>query len=155
MIPSDKDDPTFLERTPDGNFAYKPLQRRVAESVLSQGGKIKLVGSDATIARLPDLPKGSIRIEEIDLGGVASIPAEEIELITKLTASLKRLVLPKIGVSRRQLDEIRECACRTARSNARRKLLDATCRPDYSGGLAAFGPLSGRVSKMRRAWRSN
>ena len=84
VIPSDKDDPTFLERTPDGNFVYKPLQRRVAESVLSQGGKIKLAGSDATIVRLPDLPKGSLRIEEIDLAGVASIPADEIDLIKKL-----------------------------------------------------------------------
>ncbi|HUE15421.1 MAG TPA: hypothetical protein VMR25_14740, partial [Planctomycetaceae bacterium] len=108
VIVSEKEDPTLLERTPDGRLIYTPLQRRVAESILSQGGKLKLVGSDMTVARAPDLPQGRIRIEGIDLGGVASIPAEEIELIKKLAASLKRLVLPKTGVSERQLDELRK-----------------------------------------------
>jgi predicted Ser/Thr protein kinase len=108
VIVSEKDDPTLLERTSDGNFVYTPLQRRVAESILSRGGRLKLVGSDMTVARAPDLPQGRIRIEAIDLGGVASIPAEEIELIKKVAASLKRLVLPKTGVSERQLDELRK-----------------------------------------------
>jgi predicted Ser/Thr protein kinase len=108
VIVSEKDDPTLLERTPDGRFVYTPLQRRVAKSILSQGGKLKLVGSEVTVARAPDLPQGRIRIEGIDLGGVASIPAEEIELIKKLAVSLKRLVLPKTGVSERQLDELRK-----------------------------------------------
>jgi hypothetical protein len=118
VIVSDPEDPTLLERTADGNFAYTPIQRRVAESVLAQGGKIKLVGAASPVARLPDLPKGSIRIEEIDLAGVASVPPEETDLITRLTGSLKRLVVPKSGVSQRQLDALhqalRDCEIKRA-----------------------------------------
>jgi hypothetical protein len=107
-IVSDEDDPKILEKTKDGKFPITPLHQRVAEWVLSQGGKIKLVGSDAAIAGVQDLPKGKLQIAEIDLGGIPSIPVDEMGLIEKLTKHLKRVVLPKTGVSPRQLDELRK-----------------------------------------------
>jgi predicted Ser/Thr protein kinase len=107
-VVSDEDDPKILEKTKDGKFPITPLHQRVAEWVLSQGGKIKLVGSDAAIAAVQDLPKGKLQIAEIDLAAIPSIPVDEMGLIEKLTKHLKRLVLPKTGVSQRQLDELRK-----------------------------------------------
>jgi predicted Ser/Thr protein kinase len=107
-VVSDEDDPKILERTKDGKFPITPLHQRVAEWVLSQGGKIKLVGSDATLATVQDLPKGKLQIAEIDLSGIPSIPVDEMGLIEKLTKHLKRLTLPKTGVSPRELDELRK-----------------------------------------------
>ena len=39
VIHSDKDNPTVLAKTPDGDITYTPLRRRVAESVIALGGK--------------------------------------------------------------------------------------------------------------------
>jgi predicted Ser/Thr protein kinase len=109
-IPSGSDDDlTLLERGSDGNWAYKPLHRHIAEVVLARGGKLKLVGSDAVLAQAADLPTtGSLHIEEINLAGAKTFPGEEIELIKKLTKTLKRLLLPKTGFTDRQFNELRE-----------------------------------------------
>ena len=119
-IPSGTEDPTLLERGSDGNWVYKPLQQHVAESVLARGGKLKLVGSDTVIAHAPDLPtSGSLHIEEINLAGTKAFPGEEIELIKKLTKTLKRLLLPKSGVSDRQFSELRDALkdCKVERAS--------------------------------------
>jgi serine/threonine protein kinase len=109
-IPSGTDDDsTLVEQSPDGNWVYKPLQRHIAEVVLGRGGKLKLVGSDAVVVRAPDLPTtGSVHIEEIDLAGAKAFPGPEVELLKKLTKTLKRLLLPKAGFSDHQLNELRE-----------------------------------------------
>jgi hypothetical protein len=107
VIVSDKDDPTLLERTAQGNFVYTPLQRRVAEAVLAQGGKVKLKGAEASITRATDLPKGRLHLEAIDLGGVTSFGSDEVDLIKKLQGSLKQVILPKRGISQTQIDELR------------------------------------------------
>jgi hypothetical protein len=109
-IPSGSDDDsTLLERGSDGNWAYKPLHRHIAEVVLARGGKLKLVGSDAILAQAADLPtSGSLHIEEINLTGAKAFPGEDVELIKKLTKTLKRLQLPKSGLSDRQFNELRE-----------------------------------------------
>jgi hypothetical protein len=108
VIYSEKDNPTFLERTSDGDFRYTSLRRRVAELVIAQGGKVKLVGADTPIARAADLPTEHIRIEEIDLNGVSSVAAIDFDLIKRLKVSLQRLLLPKTGLSNRQIEELKE-----------------------------------------------
>ncbi|HEX4071946.1 MAG TPA: serine/threonine-protein kinase [Planctomycetaceae bacterium] len=108
-IPSGTEDPTLLEHGSDGKWVFKPLQQHVAESVLARGGKLKLVGSDAILAQAADLPtSGSLHIEEINLAGAKAFPGEDVELIKKLTKTLKRLQLPKSGFSDRQFNELRE-----------------------------------------------
>jgi len=108
VIYSEKENPTFLERTSEGDFRYTSLRRRVAELVLAQGGKVKLVGADTPIARAADLPTEHIRIEEIDLSRVTSIATIDFDLIKRLKVSLKRLLLPNVGLSRQQIEELRE-----------------------------------------------
>jgi hypothetical protein len=109
LVTSDKDDPTLLVTTSEGDFAYAPLQQYVAEWALSEGGKVKLVGTDTPIVGLQSLPNRKIRLEEIDLSAIASLSTEDASeergLIKRLT-SLKRLILPKTGVSQRLLGEL-------------------------------------------------
>jgi hypothetical protein len=94
VIHSDKDNPTLLEKTSDGDISYTPLRRRIAEQVLGQKGQIKVAGSDVAITRTADLPASRVAIDEIDLSAVQSIDAIDFDLIKMLKASLKRLVLP-------------------------------------------------------------
>jgi serine/threonine protein kinase len=95
VIHSEKDNPTVLEKTSDGDISYSPLRRRIAEQVLAQKGQIKVAGSDVAITRAADLPTGRVGIDEIDLSAVQSIDAIDFDLIKRLKASLKRLVVPK------------------------------------------------------------
>jgi serine/threonine protein kinase len=108
VIYSEKDNPTFLERTSDGDFRYTPLRRRVAELVLTQGGKVKLVGLDTPVARVADLPADHVRIEEIDLSGATSIATIDFDLIKRLKVSLRRLLLPRAGLASQQIEELKE-----------------------------------------------
>ena len=172
-IPSGTEDPTLLERGSDGNWVYKPLQQHVAESVLARGGKLKLVGSDTVIAHAPDLPtSGSLHIEEINLAGTKAFPGEEIELIKKLTKTLKRLLLPKSGVSDRQFSELRDALkdCKVERGVgkflmrsgsptiltngqflARTRAPISKARPWRFSSVSAAAPKKGERSILRRA----
>jgi hypothetical protein len=107
VIHSEKDNPTVLEKTSDGDISYTPLRRRIAEQVLAQQGQIKVAGSDVAITRAADLPTGRVGIDEIDLSAVQSIDAIDFDLIKRLKASLKRLVVPR-GFSQSRIQGLAE-----------------------------------------------
>jgi predicted Ser/Thr protein kinase len=95
VIYSEKDNPTVLEKTSKGDISYTPLRRRVAQTVLSLGGQIRLVGSEAWVTKKEELPIGHVRLDGIDLTAVKPIESVDFDLIKRLHASLKVLRLPK------------------------------------------------------------
>ena len=107
VIHSDKDNPTVLAKTPDGDITYTPLRRRVAESVIALGGQIRLVGNEAWIAKKDDLPTGHVRLDGIDLTMVKSMDSVDFDLIKRLHASLKLLSLPKT-IAKDKLNDLKE-----------------------------------------------
>jgi serine/threonine protein kinase len=107
VIYSEKDNPTVLEKTSDGDISYTPLRRRVAESVILLGGQIRLVGTEAWVAKKEDLPSGHLRLDGIDLTAVKPLDSVDFDLIKRLHASLKLLRLPK-GVSKDKLNDLSE-----------------------------------------------
>jgi serine/threonine protein kinase len=107
VIYSDKDNPTVLEKTSEGDIRYTSLRRLVAESVMSLGGRVRLVGSEAWVAKKEDLPSGHLRLDGVDLTGVKSLDSVDFDLIKRLHASLKLLRLPKT-VSKDKLNDLQE-----------------------------------------------
>jgi hypothetical protein len=87
----------------DGKLTRKRHHRLVAEWVLSHGGKVTLAGSTDPLDNVEALPDGQLAVEQIDLQGVKLLPPFEIERISRIS-KLKRLVLPKSGVSKKQRD---------------------------------------------------
>lgn len=106
---SEKDNPTVLLKTSDGDISYTPLRRHVAESVVSLGGKIRLVGTETWTTKKDDLPPPTVhlRLDGIDLTGVKSMDLVDFDLIKKLQASLKVLRLPK-NISKEKLKDLSE-----------------------------------------------
>jgi hypothetical protein len=90
-----------------GEFVRKRSHRLVAELVLARGGKVKLKGGTESLEKLDDLPANKdlpdnkLELTEINLQEVKSISPEDLKRIGHVT-SLERLVLPKVGVSKRQ-----------------------------------------------------
>jgi hypothetical protein len=107
VIYSDKENPTVLSKTPDGDITYTPLRRRVAESVIALGGQIRLVGSEIWIAKKDDLPTGHVRLDGIDLTTAKSLDSVDFDLIKRLHASLKLLSLPKT-ITKDKLSDLKE-----------------------------------------------
>jgi tRNA A-37 threonylcarbamoyl transferase component Bud32 len=87
----------------DGKLTRKRHHRLVAEWVLSHGGKVTLAGSTDPLDNVEALPDGQLAVDQIDLQGVKQLPPFEIERISRIS-KLKRLVLPKSGVSKKQRD---------------------------------------------------
>ena len=106
QVVSDKNNPTFIELTPDGKVRLSLLHHLLARSVILSGGTVRQAGSDKRMTVVEDIPANPIEIEEIDLSGVKKVPVEEIELIKKLGPSLKLLVLPRTAVSHHQIEEL-------------------------------------------------
>jgi hypothetical protein len=109
VIYSDKENPTFLVKTSDGGIGFTTLRRRVADSVISLGGQIRLAGTETWIAKKEALPPATVhlRLDGIDLTAVNSLDAVDFDLIKRLQHSLKLLRLPK-GVSRERLSDLNE-----------------------------------------------
>jgi serine/threonine protein kinase len=96
-----------------GEFVRKRSHRLVAEVVLALGGKVKLKGSTDSLEKVDDLPANKdlpdnkLELSEINLQEVKSVSPEDLKRIGHVT-SLERLVLPTVGVSKKQRAALRQ-----------------------------------------------
>jgi predicted Ser/Thr protein kinase len=102
-VPTDDDQPHFVVLEND-QLTRKRLDRLISEWVLSNGGKVKLKGG-TTLDKVDLLPKEKIELDEIELPNDTPIPPDKLALVCR-AKSLTRLVLPRLGLSKAQLEQL-------------------------------------------------
>jgi len=106
-VPKGDDQPHFAVFEKDKEqFTRKRLHRLIAEWVLARGGKVKLADGTTLLAKIEDLPTGNLELGEVHLPKSTPVPAEALQWISR-AVSLKRLVVPKGGLTQKQQDDLR------------------------------------------------
>jgi len=106
-VPKGDDQPHFAVFEKDKEqFTRKRLHRLIAEWVLAHGGKVKLADGTTLLAKIEDLPTGNLELVEVHLPNGTPTPSETHQWISR-ALSLKRLVVPKGGLTQKQQDDLR------------------------------------------------